>query len=260
MTALDLTSITHRYPRAETDAVGHVSLSVAAGEVVALIGPNGAGKSTLLNLALTGRPTGGEVAWFGKPRVDWRRRELARRVAFLPQNPQFLPGQTVADALAAGRSPWWGAFGVESKNDRAAVAEVADDLGLSDWLGRPLDTLSGGQRQRVFLGRCLTQLHGTDAGAVLLDEPDAHLDLARAAELATMTRGLADGRGLAVLAASHDLNLAARCADRLVLLRAGRVVATGPPGEVLTEANVSAAYGVPVRRAEVEGRPIIVPA
>lgn len=259
MSALHLDHITHRYRGSDAPAVRDVSLRVEAGEVMALVGPNGSGKSTLLTLALSGRPTSGGVEWFGASFDRWPRRELARRVAALAQSPSALPGQAVGDVLAAGRSPYWALFGTESASDREAVAAVAETIGLTDWLSRPIETLSGGQRQRVFLGRCLVQLHGQTSAALLLDEPDTFLDLARAGELGRLIRSLAGDRGLAVLVASHDLNLAAGCADRIALLKAGEVVASGPPTDVLTEANVTATYGAPVRRLDVDGRPVIIP-
>ena len=160
--------------------------------------------------------------------------------------------------LAAGRSPYWGPFGTESPADRGAVAAVAAELDLTPLLARPIESVSGGQRGRVFLGRCLAQVHGQPSAALLLDEPDAALDLARGAELATLVRRLADARGLSVVMASHDLNLAARVADRVLLLKDGRPLALGPPGEVLTETAVASAYGVPVRRLDVGGRTVLV--
>lgn len=259
MSVLHLDHVTHRYRGSESPAVRDVSLRVTAGEVVALVGPNGSGKSTLLSIALSGQPTSGEVEWYGKLFSHWPRRELARRVAALAQSPSALPGQLVRDVLATGRSPYWSMFGAESLTDREAVAAVAETLGLTPWLSRPIETLSGGQRQRVFLGRCLVQLHGQASAALLLDEPDTFLDLARAGELGRLIRSLARDRGLAVLVASHDLNLAAGSADRIALLKAGELVATGPPAEVLSEANVEATYGAPVRRLDVDSRPVIVP-
>ena len=246
----------------KTPVLHGVSLTLRPGEVVGLVGPNGGGKSTLLKLALGRlRPAAGRVAWGGRDVNDWPKKLLARRVASLPQSPSSLPGQSVFDVLSTGRSPHLGAFGVEGRRDREAVESVAADLGLGDWLGRDADALSGGQRQRVFVARCLVQLHGGEGDrAVLLDEPDTFLDLRHVAELASLVRDLAEKRGLAVLIASHDLNLAASVSDRLALLSDGRVAAAGSPADVLTPDIVRSAYGVGVRLVEVEGRVVVVPA
>ena len=233
-----------------------VSLTLAAGEIVALIGPNGSGKTTLLKAALGQLPFAGTAAWDGRGVRQWPPRELARRVAYLPQSPTVEPGRRVDEVLRLGRSPYLGAFGVESRRDGEVVDAVAERLGLTDLLDRPIDALSGGQRQRVFLGRCLAQ----EPAAVLLDEPDTYLDLRHQADLAAMLRRLADAEGLGVLMASHDLNLAASVADRLVLLHNGTVAATGRPDAVLTPAVLEPAYGVRVGLAHTPaGTPVVFP-
>ena len=136
------------------------------------------------------------------------------------------------------------------------VQRVADRLGLTHLLARPIDALSGGQRQRVFLGRCLAQ----EPAAVLLDEPDTYLDLKHQSDLAALLRRLADAEGLGVLMASHDLNLAASVADRLILLGGGRVAAEGPPATVLTPAVLEPIYGVRVGRVDTPaGTPVVFP-
>ena len=234
-----------------------VSLSLGSGEVVALLGPNGSGKSTLLRVLLGQLPAdAGTVRWEGRDVASWPRRELARRVAYLPQSPTAEVDQSVVDVLRLGRSPYWGAFGLESARDAEVVAEVARTLDLSDLLDRPMDRLSGGQRQRVFVGRCLAQ----EPAALLLDEPTTFLDLRHQVELLQRLRGLARERSVAVLLASHDLNLAAALADRAVLLDQGIVAAEGPPGDVLREDVLSRVYGVRMRRVEGAGeRAIVVP-
>ena len=234
-----------------------VSVSVAAGEVVALIGPNGSGKTSLLRASLGVAPAAGDVRWFDRPLGDWSRRGLARRVAYLPQAPTADPGQTVADVLRVGRTPYGGLFGLESRRDAAVVAGVAASLGLTGLLDRPVDRLSGGQRQRVFLGRCLAQ----EPSALLLDEPNTYLDLRHQVGLCRRLRELAAGRQIGVLMAVHDLTLAGLFADRVVLLAGGRVAADGTPGDVLTADAISAAYGLPLARlAGPNGRPVLVPA
>jgi iron complex transport system ATP-binding protein len=235
----------------------HVDVTLAPGEVVALIGPNGSGKTSLIRALLGVAPATGVIRWFGRPAIDWPRRELARRVAYLPQAPTAEPGQRVVDVLRLGRTPYGGPFGLESRRDAAVVADVAAGLELTDLLDRPVDELSGGQRQRAFLGRCLAQ----EPSALLLDEPNTYLDLRHQVELCQRLRRLAADRQLGVLMAVHDLTLAALFADRAVLLVDGRVAGAGPPAEVLTAAAISAAYGLPlVRLSGPNNRPVLVPA
>ena len=252
---LSATGVTLSY--GERPALRGVDLSLAAGEVVALIGPNGSGKSSLIRGLLGAVAAGGEIRWFGRSLADWPRRDLARRVAYLPQSPTADAGQRVVDVLRTGRTPYGGLFGLESRRDAEVVSAVADDLDLADLLDRPLDELSGGQRQRAFLGRCLAQ----EPTALLLDEPNTYLDLKYQVDLCHRLRRLAGGAGLGVLMAVHDLTLASLFADRVVLLADGRVVASGPPAAVLTPAVVSPAYGLPlVGLSGPNSRPVLVPA
>ena len=233
-----------------------VSVSLAAGEVVALLGPNGSGKSTLIrvllgHLALPARDAG-SVEWSGRPLAAWKRRDLARLVAYLPQSPVAEPGQTVAEVLRLGRAPYWGAFGIESPRDAEVVGEVGRLLALDDLLARKMDELSGGQRQRVFVGRCLVQ----EPRALLLDEPGTYLDLRHAVELLQLLRRLSRERSVGVLLASHDLNVAAALADRLILLHEGTVAAEGPAHQVLDPDLLGRVYGVRMQRVDRgEGRP-----
>jgi len=262
-TILRVNDVTAGYGRAVV--LREVSLSLDAGEILAIVGPNGSGKSSLLKVALGSvLPSSGSVIWLDRALAGWSRRELAQRVAYLPQGPSSLPGQRVADVVASGRSPYWGAFGVESPRDRQATAEAAELLGLGEWMDRDIATLSGGQRQRVFIARCVAQTLGgpmaQPAGAILLDEPDTYLDLRHIAELSGILRVLARRRGLGILLASHDLNLAAGLADRMVLLAEGAIVASGPPAEVMRPEVVELAYGVKVSTFEAAGRRFLVPA
>jgi len=234
-----------------------VGLSLASGEVVALLGPNGSGKSTLIKALLGHVHASGEIAWAGRELRAWPRRELARTVAYLPQFPTAEVGQTVADVLRLGRAPYWRAFGLEDERDVRVVRDVSAMLGLGDLLDRPLHELSGGQRQRAFIGRCLAQ----EPAALLLDEPGSALDLRHQVDLCRLLRRLAKERGAAILMASHDLNLAAAYADRLILLDDGAVAAEGPADRVLDVALLSRVYGVEMERVERPGhrRPLVFP-
>jgi iron complex transport system ATP-binding protein len=229
--------------------INGVSLALCGGEVVGLLGPNGSGKSTLINLLLGHLRGDGEVRWDGRALGAWGRRELARRVAYLPQSPLFEAAQTVEDCLRLGRAPYWRAFGLEAPRDAAVVRAVSQTLELGDLMERRMDELSGGQRQRVFIGRCLAQ----EPAAMLLDEPNTFLDLRHQVELLRTLQKLAREKGIGILMASHDLNLAGAFADRLVLLSDGRVMADGPAGEVLKPELLARVYGVPMRRLEAQG-------
>jgi iron complex transport system ATP-binding protein len=194
------------------------------------------------------------VRWDGRDVGHWPRRELARRVAYLPQSPTADGDHRVIDVLRLGRAPYWGAFGLESPRDAQVVREVAATLELADLLDRPIDHLSGGQRQRVFLGRCLAQ----EPAALLLDEPTTFLDLRHQVDLLQLLRRLAREQSVAVFMASHDLNLTAALADRAVLLDQGAVAAEGVPADVLRPDVLSRVYGVPMRRVEREGGGVVV--
>jgi iron complex transport system ATP-binding protein len=165
------------------------------------------------------------------------------------------PNLRVCDVLRLGRAPYLGAFGLESARDLQVVGEVARALALSDLIDRRMDELSGGQRQRVFLGRCLAQ----EPAVLLLDEPSTFLDLRHQVELGQLLQSLARSKTLAVLMASHDLNLAAQFADRMILLSEGQVAADGSPTEVLRPDLLSRVYEIPMTRFEHEGRVHVFP-
>jgi len=245
MTLLNASNVSFAY--GDRAVLPDVSLELFAGEVVSLLGPNGSGKSTLLRVLLgTLRAANGAISWNGRDLRAWPRRALARFVAYLPQSPVADDEETVTDVLRKGRAPYWGSFGLESEHDLQVVSQVATQLQLHDLLRRPMAELSGGQRQRVFIGRCLVQ----EPKALLLDEPNTYLDLRHQVELGMLLKSLSRDRGIAVLMASHDINLAAAMSDRLVLLSNGSVAANGAPAEVLRPAVFGEVYGLPLRRVE----------
>jgi iron complex transport system ATP-binding protein len=246
MSLLQATGISVAF--ASRTVLSDVSLELLAGQILALIGPNGSGKTTLLRALLGHVKHTGDVTWNGRPLSGWPARELARFVAYMPQSPQYEPGDRVVEVLRLGRSPHQGLLGVERESDEEVIRQIAQDLELIDLLDRPIDTLSGGQRQRVFLGRCLAQT----PKAILLDEPATFLDLRHQVELYRLLRRLTRLRGLGVIMASHDLNLAATHADRALVLKDGRLLASGAIDDVMTEAVMSEAFDLKMKRVEVD--------
>jgi iron complex transport system ATP-binding protein len=220
-----------------------VSFSLSAGEVAILLGPNGAGKSTLLRL-LSGTlpPASGELSLFGRPPAEHTRREMARLLSVVGQDPPVDFPMTVGEYIALGRFAHLGLFGVEGEGDREQVTQALDASGLSGLADRPLSALSAGERQRAAVARAIAQ----DARVTLFDEPTAFLDIRHRVLFHEIVERLAEERGIGALVASHDLALSAEYGDRIVLLSGGAVMADGPPEAVLTPENVFAAYGVEV--------------
>lgn len=242
-------SLAFRYPGAARAAVAGVDMRAAEGEMVAILGPNGAGKSTLLRLLLGVRsPDAGEALLYGRPVDGWSAEERARRVGVLPQHEEPAFPITAGALVEMGRYPWLGRWGRPGPRDREVVGAALERCGVADLAPREFATLSGGERQRVRLARALAQ----EPRALALDEPTASLDLAHEMEIWELL--LEEARsGRAVLLTTHHVNLAARYADRLVLLHEGRVAATGPPERVLTPSVVERVYGWPVRVVAHDG-------
>jgi len=233
----------------------HASLTVRAGELVALIGPNGAGKSTLL-AAVTGDQalTGGTVSLAGVPSEEWSLRELARRRAVLLQDNGVSFPFTVEQVVEMGRAPWRRT--PREDDDEAAVRDALLETDIEHLRERRVPSLSGGERARAGLARVLAQR----TGILLLDEPTAALDLRHQEDVLRLARERAQA-GDAVAVVLHDLNLAGAYADRIVLLSAGRVVADGPSAEVLTPALIEAVYGqaVEILTHPTSGATVVVP-
>lgn len=218
-----------------------LSLALAAGTITALVGANGSGKSTLLKaLARLLRPRLGAVYLDGQAIARLPTAEVARRLAVLPQGPVAPAGLRVAELVEQGRFPHTGPLRPLTPDDRHAIAEALALTGMGDFAARPLDSLSGGERQRAWIALALAQA----TPILLLDEPTTFLDIAHQLEVLTLLRRLNRERGLTIAVVLHDLNQAARYADRMVALQDGQVVADGPPRTVLTEALLAAAFGI----------------
>ncbi|HEX6796749.1 MAG TPA: ABC transporter ATP-binding protein [Ktedonobacterales bacterium] len=231
-----------RSPNAPT-LLHDLSLRVLPGEMVALLGPNGAGKTTVLKLA-SGvlAPRSGTIRLNGEPLARIGRAEIARRVAVVPQGFSVQFAYTVRQVVELGRTPHRGFLGLSGTGDQEAVERALAETRTAALADRVFNELSGGERQRVILALALAQ----EAGLVLLDEPTAHLDIRHQVEALELLRRLNRERGLTVVAALHDLNLAARYFPRLVLFARG-IVADGPPAAVLDAALLSRVYETPVR-------------
>jgi iron complex transport system ATP-binding protein len=239
--ALDAVSVM----RGAVRVVDAVSLEVREGEVVGLLGPNGAGKSTVLRVALGLVPrTSGSVRVGDLDPANADRGALARLAALLPERAGTGSGLTVRDVVRTGRFAHVAPFAAETDADRRAVDDALGRLSLRTLETRAFDTLSAGERKRALLARCFAQA----APLLLLDEPTSTLDLGHARALFEAVRARTREGG-AALVAIHDLGLAAAVCDRLVLMRAGEVVASGPPTDVLTEKIVHEVFGA---RASVE--------
>jgi iron complex transport system ATP-binding protein len=244
-----------RFSRASRLIVDDVDITVPRGAVGALLGPNGAGKSTLLHLvAGVERADAGALALGDDDLAALRRRDRARRIALAEQEVHGAQGLRVDDVVALGRIPHQSAWASASAHDRAVVARSLVAAGAGEFADRPYDELSGGERQRVNLARALAQ----EPELLLLDEPTNHLDIHAQLTMLALLRRLADD-GITVLAALHDLSLAAGYADHVVVLAAGRVVAAGAPGEVLTTELIREVWGVEASVLEHprSGRPLI---
>ena len=227
----------------EAPVLRGVDFHIEPGELIALIGPNGSGKSTLLKL-LAGllRPQKGTIEFLGRTLDRIPPRELAREVAYLPQEDEIHFPFSVGEVVMLGRWPHSGGAFFDSKSDRDASAQAMKLAGIQDWGGRQITELSGGERARVMLAKAIA----TEPKCFLLDEPVSELDLKYRSEAYKLLRSLAD-EGRSVVVVAHDVGAVARWSDRLVLLAGGRVIADGSPDEVLTQSRLKDAYGIDVK-------------
>jgi iron complex transport system ATP-binding protein len=229
--------------------------------MTAIVGANGAGKSSLLR-ALNGaiKASSGEILLDGKPLSSFTRRALGRRIAVVTQEALLAFPVSVLEYVLGGRYAWAGSgtWGWESERDLEIALEVLHQTELENFSGRLMNELSGGERQRVVLARALA----TEAGILLLDEPTANLDLAHQASMLRLVRSHCDERATAAVIVTHDINLTAEFADRVVLLKAGQMIASGTPREVLTEELLSEVLEIKVLvdAHPLSGAPRITPA
>jgi iron complex transport system ATP-binding protein len=256
--AIAARGIRFRHHGAPSDLFSDLSLTVPAGEFAALIGPNGAGKTSLLRI-LGGivTPAAGEVALGPVSLRSMPARERARHIALVLPETSIIFNFSVLEIVLMGRAPHLGLWHLERPDDFAAARAALSAMDLAAHENRHLKELSSGERQRALIARALAQ----EPGVLLLDEPTAFLDLRHALEIFAILRRLNEERGLTVITASHDLNLAARHASRLILLDGGRLAADGPPAEVLTPQTMRDVYETEaeVARDRETGAPYVIP-
>ncbi|MEJ1201132.1 MULTISPECIES: ABC transporter ATP-binding protein [unclassified Streptomyces] len=237
--------------------IDELDVAIPPGVITTIIGPNGCGKSTLLRtLSRLLKPTRGTVVLDGEDIVTLRTRDVAKKLGLLPQAPVAPDGLTVSDLVARGRHPHQSWLRQWSSDDAAVVERALAMTGVSDLADRPVDSLSGGQRQRVWISMTLAQ--GTDL--LLLDEPTTYLDLAHAIDVLDLVDDLHES-GCTVVMVLHDLNLATRYSDNLVVMREGAVLAQGHPRDVITAELLHEAFGLRAKVIDdpVGDRPLIVP-
>ncbi|WP_305063900.1 ABC transporter ATP-binding protein [Methanococcoides sp.] len=253
MVKLNIKNMSFGY--ASTPIFEDVSIDIQTSELVSIVGPNGAGKSTLLkciNRILT--PDSGNLYLDGKNLHEMRRLEVAKNISYVPQSSKRVFSNTVFETVLMGRRPHQGWF--SNKGDEEKVWEVLEELEIKDLALAMYDELSGGQQQKVLIARALAQ----DTGVILLDEPTSNLDIRHQLDVMDITRKLVKERNVAAIMVVHDLNLASRYSDRIIMMRNGKIISVGEPDSVLTCEDIAHVYGV---NAEVinrnGGRPYIIP-
>ncbi|MGY1439405.1 ABC transporter ATP-binding protein [Streptomyces reniochalinae] len=223
------------------DIVHGLSVEIPPGAITMIVGPNACGKSTLLrSMARLLTPRSGQVLLNGKSVHSMPTKEVAATLGLLPQNPVAPEGITVSDLVGRGRYPHQGWFRHWTSEDDVAVADALSATDVLELAGRPVEALSGGQRQRVWIAMALAQR--TDI--LLLDEPTTFLDVSHQLDVLDLLTDLNRERGATVVAVLHDLNLAARYADHLIAMKAGRVVAEGAPADIVTEDLITEVFGM----------------
>ncbi|MCP4968625.1 MAG: ABC transporter ATP-binding protein [bacterium] len=232
-----------------------IDLTVSPGEWLGLIGPNGAGKTTLLHAVTGVVESFGTIKVDGDDLADLSPRERARRVALVPQRPIVPPGMDAFTYVLLGRTPHLGYFASEGTRDVEVARNALVELGVGELSRRDISTLSGGELQRVVLARALAQ----EPEILLLDEPTSALDVGNQQQVLEVIDGMRSARGLTVVAAIHDLTLAAQFCDRLALLADGELIATGTPHQVLTEETIRVHYEANVNVIWVDDQLAVIP-
>ena len=256
MSVFSARAVTVRYPGAGRAAVSGVSIDIAHAHFTAIIGPNGSGKSTLIRALLGALPLdAGSVVFEDRPVRDYARNELARRIGAVTQIEEMPFPVTVRELVATGRYPHLGAWRAEGETDRMAVTRALDRCHVSELADRSVVEVSGGERQRARIARALAQ----EAPTLVLDEPTASLDIAHEMVVFELLRSLADDEGRTVIVATHNINLAARFADTMLLMADGHAAHAGAPADVMRKDVLQPVYDWPLQIFELDGAPQVAP-
>ena len=254
---LQLRDIHFSYPNQRPrETISGVSLEVCAGEVVALLGPNGSGKSTLLSIAIGAlKPDRGEVLFDNRPIAMFSRREIAQRMAMVAQQGDIRFPMTALEYVLTGRFAYTNAVGFDSPRDVEIAMQALGDTDAAQFAHRRFNQLSSGERQRVALARSLAQ----QPRLLLLDEPTANADISHQLSLLDLVHELTRERDFGALIVTHEINLAAEFADRMALIKDGRLVGSGSPHEVMTADLLSGLFETPlfVDRHPLSGAPVV---
>jgi len=236
---LEVSSLSFKYDN--KSILNNLSFNIKEGEFVSVIGPNGSGKSTLLKcITNINRPNKGFVSIEEKAIDEYKAKELAKKVAVVPQDTFIDFDFTVFDIVIMGRSPYLGRFERESEEDYRITKEALESTNTLELMNRKISQLSGGERQRVIIARALAQ----KPDIILLDEPTSHLDINHQMEVLSLLKKLNKEKKMTLLLVIHDINLAARFSDRLILLKDGKILSIGTPNEVITPQNMEVAYNM----------------
>lgn len=255
--SISISGITAGYGRNKT-VIDGVDLEIRSGEVTIMIGPNGCGKSTLLKtVGRLLKPRSGTIRIGDLDVLGSNPKRVARTIAYLPQDPLVPAAITVEQLVGYGRAPHQSLLGLKSAYDHECIEQAISTVGIGDLRDKPVAELSGGQKQSAFFAMVLAQ----DTPYAILDEPTNHLDITHQIAALELIRRLNDDHGKTAIVVLHDLNLAARYADRLILLKEGAIFADGTPKEVLTADIIEEVFAVDSRivRDPVHGKPLCVP-
>ncbi len=225
------------------NTLSDINLQIESGETLGIIGPNGSGKTTFVKLLDNIlKPESGKVQLFGKDIGKIKREELAKIVAYVPQSIEIIFPFTVFEVVLMGRAPYLKGLGFENERDYEIANKIIEDLDIKNIIHKPYNSLSGGEKQRVSIARALCQL----PKVILLDEPNAHLDISHQLEIFNFMKRLNQNEDVTVISVSHDLNLASIYFDRILILKDGVIAASGKPDEVFTKEQIKEVFNTNV--------------